>query len=253
MEQHVVVMRHGERRDNVEPLWAARASRRWDPPLTDDGKAYAFKEGRHFLGRYNFSINRVIVSPFLRCLQTANEVVSALRAVDYDPTAMLSSSDVTIDPSKIKVSVEYGLCEMMNSIAIRPEMAPKDGDFGFDVSRCEASLPAGTIDHSTQMVYNELPKWEETVTEARTRYIRVIKALADKYPSENLLLVTHGEGVGTAFSSFKQGCVVYDLDYCGTVHAKRDIFLGQNQSFTAAGDLSYVGHSGILFNEAISN
>lgn len=103
MEQHVVVMRHGERRDNVEPLWAARASRRWDPPLTDDGKAYAFKEGRHFLGRYNFSINRVIVSPFLRCLQTANEVVSALRAVDYDPTAMLSSSDVTIDPSKIKV------------------------------------------------------------------------------------------------------------------------------------------------------
>lgn len=45
---------------------------------------------------------------------------------------------------------------MMNSIAIRPEMAPKDGDFGFDVSRCEASLPAGTIDHSTQMVYNEV-------------------------------------------------------------------------------------------------
>lgn len=29
--------------------------------------------------------------------------------------------------------------------------------------------------------------------EARSRYASVIKALADKYPNENLLLVTHGE------------------------------------------------------------
>jgi broad specificity phosphatase PhoE len=29
--------------------------------------------------------------------------------------------------------------------------------------------------------------------EARSRYASIIKALADKYPHENLLLVTHGE------------------------------------------------------------
>lgn len=52
--------------------------------------------------------------------------------------------------------MEFGLCEMLNSIAIRPEMAPKDGDFGFDLSQCEASLPAGTIDHSPHLVHNKV-------------------------------------------------------------------------------------------------
>ena len=39
----------------------------------------------------------------------------------------------------------------------------------------------------------QLPQWKETVDGARYRYAQVIKTLADKYPSENLLLVTHGK------------------------------------------------------------
>jgi broad specificity phosphatase PhoE len=39
----------------------------------------------------------------------------------------------------------------------------------------------------------QVPKWEESVMDARSRYASIIKALADKYPHENLLLVTHGE------------------------------------------------------------
>lgn len=39
----------------------------------------------------------------------------------------------------------------------------------------------------------QMPQWEETVTDTRVRYEHVFKALADKYPSENLLLVTHGK------------------------------------------------------------
>ena len=38
-----------------------------------------------------------------------------------------------------------------------------------------------------------MPRWEETVLGSRGRYERVIQALADKYPSENLLFVTHGK------------------------------------------------------------
>lgn len=41
----------------------------------------------------------------------------------------------------------------------------------------------------------QLPKWEESVEGCRDRYVKVVKALADKYPSENLLLVTHGTQV----------------------------------------------------------
>lgn len=38
-----------------------------------------------------------------------------------------------------------------------------------------------------------MPRWEETVLGSRSRYENVIQALADKYPRENLLLVTHGK------------------------------------------------------------
>lgn len=38
-----------------------------------------------------------------------------------------------------------------------------------------------------------MPKWEETVLGARTRYVQVIETLSNKYPNENLLLVTHGK------------------------------------------------------------
>ena len=38
----------------------------------------------------------------------------------------------------------------------------------------------------------QLPKWEEPVMVTRARYEQIFKDLADNYPTENLLLVTHG-------------------------------------------------------------
>lgn len=104
--QNVVVMRHGDRIDNFEPLWAATAARPWDPPLAEAGKVRAFCTGRKFRTQLGFPIHRVFVSPFLRCLQTAAEVASALCAVDdvvVDPDRM-TSDGVQIDPSKLKVA-----------------------------------------------------------------------------------------------------------------------------------------------------
>ncbi|GFY92700.1 phosphoglycerate mutase family protein [Actinidia rufa] len=235
MYQNVVVMRHGDRIDNFEPLWAATAARPWDPPLVEGGKVRAFCTGRKLRGQLGFRIHRVLVSPFLRCVQTAAEVVSALCALDHDGVDPnhLTSQGLPIDPSKIKVSIEYGLCEMLNSEAIRPNVAPKDGKFSINISELEAMLPAGTVDHSAQKVYSELPRWEETVTGARARYAQIIKALADKFPAENLLLVTHGEGVGVAFSTFMKDVTVYEVEYCAYSHSRRSISVGDNKSFTA--------------------
>lgn len=104
--QNVIVMRHGDRLDNVVPRWAASAPRPWDPPLADDGRIRAFGTGEQFRKLLGFPIHRVFVSPFLRCLETAAEVVTALCAVDKkssDPND-LTSNGVVIDPSKIKVS-----------------------------------------------------------------------------------------------------------------------------------------------------
>lgn len=146
----------------------------------------------------------------------------------------MNSEGVTIDPSKVKASVEYGLCEMLNKEAIRLEMAPKDRDFGFNIAECEAKLPVGTVDHSVERVYQELPKWEEPVGVARTRYMQIIKALADKYPSENLLLVTHGEGVGVSVSAFMPDrTTVYEVEYCAYSQLQRPFSIGKNNCVTA--------------------
>lgn len=45
---------------------------------------------------------------------------------------------------------------MMNSEAIRNNVAPKDGNWGFDVSEREALLPAGTVDSNAEKVYKEV-------------------------------------------------------------------------------------------------
>lgn len=45
---------------------------------------------------------------------------------------------------------------MMNSRAIKPDVAPKDGIFSFDISNCEAQLPAGMVDDSVEQIYKEV-------------------------------------------------------------------------------------------------
>lgn len=53
-----------------------------------------------------------------------------------------------------------------------------------------------------------MPKWEEFVEGCRERYVKIVKALADKYPTENLLLVTHGKKVSN-----------FLLMYCVKLHS----------------------------------
>jgi len=213
--QNLFVMRHGERMDNYDPEWIASAPRPWDPPLTDDGKKEARKTGER-LRTQGWNITRVICSPFLRCIQTAAEVVTALCAVQDQPLA--------IDPSKVKVSIEYGLCEVMNQFAIRTPPSSPDISWTLDRSELEAILPAGTMDHSVEPVWPELPHWLEKTEKSHERYSTVIQALADKFPRENVLCVTHGEGVGVSVSAFKKDVIVNAVEYCAYSHSQRSIF-----------------------------
>ncbi|KAF7844955.1 phosphoglycerate mutase family protein [Senna tora] len=142
----------------------------------------------------------------------------------------------------MQVSVELGLCEMMSREAINPQIAPKDGNWGFDVSEREAMLPAGTVDNNVKRVYKELPQWEEPVSQTRARYEQIVKDLADDYPTENLLLVTHGEGVGVALSAFLKNATVYEVEYCAYVELKRPIFK-KDQSFRV-GEFEVLTHTG---------
>ncbi|CAN8280219.1 unnamed protein product [Cochlearia groenlandica] len=207
--QNIIVMRHGDRLDHVEPQWVTTAERPWDPPLVQDGKARAFKTGQRINYQNRSKIHRVFVSPFLRCIQTAAEVVAAL-------------SDISsVDNSKLKVAIEYGLCETMNTCAIKNEVVPKDCIFDFTKSDLEAMFPNAIIDHNVDMVYKELPQWGESWESAKCRYVNTLKVLADKYPSENLLLVTHWGGVSAILCKYFKDETKYLVDYCGYVDLRR--------------------------------
>ena len=56
----------------------------------------------------------------------------------------------------LQVSIEFGLSEMLNSMAIRPKVAPKDGKFNFNISDLEAMFPEGMVDHDVDPVYKEV-------------------------------------------------------------------------------------------------
>lgn len=104
MHQNVIVMRHSERLDNVEPLWVSTAARPWDPPLTQSGRVLAFKTGQGIRKSLGFPIHRLFVSPFLRCVQTAAEIVTALSDVN-GAGGSVSHDDISADPSKVKVRI----------------------------------------------------------------------------------------------------------------------------------------------------
>lgn len=69
------ITRHGNRLDFVDPDWAKTAAHPYDPPLSPDGIEQARQTARALR---ETGISRVVSSPFLRCVQTAFEIVDVL-------------------------------------------------------------------------------------------------------------------------------------------------------------------------------
>lgn len=247
--QHLFVMRHGDRMDDADRNWVLTAPRPWDPPLTELGKWRARDVGRR-LRREGWNITRVVCSPFLRCVQTASEAITALCALDTSTEGARTSREVAIDPSKVKVSIEYGLCEVMNSLAIQIRNLPPEGPSTLDLKDLEALLPAGTVDVTVKKLMTKLPNWPETLDAAYERYVETFHAIADMFPKENVLCVTHGEGVGVSVSHFRE-VTVYQVRYCAVSHVQRSVHnlatppaAGKFELLTEPGD-----ESGISFSE----
>jgi broad specificity phosphatase PhoE len=95
-------MRQGERLDNIDPLRASTATRPWDPPLAQAGRIRAFQMGRGIQQSLKYPIHRVFLSPFLHCVQTVVELVSALPTIN-DNLKTNIGGDNFIDNSKVKV------------------------------------------------------------------------------------------------------------------------------------------------------
>ncbi|WP_435064353.1 histidine phosphatase family protein [Halobaculum sp. EA56] len=77
MADVVWAVRHGERRDSVDPEWESTAERPHDPPLTELGRWAAWRVGRR-LADADVGFDAVYASPFLRTVETAAEICDEL-------------------------------------------------------------------------------------------------------------------------------------------------------------------------------
>lgn len=79
MKRNLLVVRHGERIDDVDQDWLKTAKFPSDPPLTQRGRAQASAAGKLIAsqGKWPAPPIAVISSPFRRCIETASAIVQA--------------------------------------------------------------------------------------------------------------------------------------------------------------------------------
>lgn len=160
MSQIVWIARHANRLDFVNPEWFNTAERRYDPPLSADGFLQAQELAERLKGE---RISHIFTSPFLRTVQTANQVAEIL---------------------DLPLKLEWGLCEWLN-----PEWMTEMPE---TQSPQELARKFPRIDlryHSRVM-----PTYPEYDPICLQRAGETARLLADEFSGE-ILLVGHGASV----------------------------------------------------------
>lgn len=159
-QQTVWIARHGNRIDFVNPEWFNSAQRPYDPHLSDDGLTQAKQLANRLVGE---NITHIFSSPFLRTVQTANEVAEVL---------------------DLPLKLDWGLCEWLNPdwMPAMPETLLQE-IMAKTYRRIDLSYTAGT------------PQYPETWEACLKRTGETAQRLAAHFPTENILLVGHGASV----------------------------------------------------------
>ncbi len=157
MSQTVWIARHGNRLDFVDPDWFFRAKHPYDPPLSEDGIIQAKQLGKRLSPE---NIKHIFASPFLRTVQTANQIAEIL---------------------DLSIKIEPGLSEWLN-----PEWMHKEPE-KLSLEELGRIFPRVDITYTN---YNILPNYPETEKELLDRSGKTAKLLTNKY-QEDILLVGH--------------------------------------------------------------
>ena len=160
MSQTVWIARHGNSLDFVNPEWFNTALRRYDPPLSEDGFVQAAELGSRLRAE---KIRHIFASPFLRTIQTANEVAKVLN---------------------VPIKLEAGLGEWQNPdwMSETPEIHPQ--------KFLAQEYPL--IDWEYQSYFH--PTYPENKAEVYRRTAKTIQKLVFDF-SEDILIVGHGVSV----------------------------------------------------------
>lgn len=162
MSRTIWISRHGNRVDFVNPDWGKTADVPTDPGLSPDGITQARLLG---LRLKDEGIRHIFCSPFLRAVETANQVAEIL---------------------DLPIKIEKGLSEWLNSdwYASPPIL------ISLEIKKRMYSR----ID--TTYISKVIPKHPESWDDIRERAARTAEALTKEFEGD-LLLIGHGASVET--------------------------------------------------------
>lgn len=178
----VCIVRHGHRFDFAYPQWFNTALRRYDPPLSALGKIQAQQLG---LELKNESIEHIIVSPFLRTIQTGHIIAEILN---------------------LSIKLEEGLGEWHNPdwMTEKPLIHPPE----------ELRLFYPLIDW--QYRSNLSPIYPETEEIALER-IKKITTILTKQFKGNLLLIGHSITVTGVVQTLLNSPIENPINFCSCI------------------------------------
>ncbi len=161
MPQTVWLARHGNRIDFINPDWFNTAPRRYDPHLSPDGEVQAQELAQRLAAE---KIDRILVSPFLRAIQTAQYIAQHHR---------------------LPLHIEPGLSEWLNGewMDAMPETQSQ--------AELIAQFPAIDCNYAPVLI----PTFPETQEQLLARAGEAARRLVARFPDQNLLFVGHGASV----------------------------------------------------------
>lgn len=121
----IIIVRHSEREDQVNPEFGKTTPRPHDTPLTKNGIQMASKLGSYLAHEYGVHSTKdhpvvVLTSPLLRCVQTSHSVVDAL--LEYHARSAPEKEDHFI-PIYLEPSIMEGATWLMFDMQRNPSVA----------------------------------------------------------------------------------------------------------------------------------
>lgn len=114
----IIIARHSERADHMDPSFARTTPRPHDPPLTDNGVELARKLGVYLAKHYKLDLDKVIIlsSPLVRCVMSARGITAGL--LEATPSASQTTIPTYIEPT-LAEAAQYMLKDMTNNPEVK--------------------------------------------------------------------------------------------------------------------------------------
>lgn len=179
MVDTVWIARHGNRQDFVDPDWMKTAPRPYDPGLSPDGVGQARRLAERLQPE---NIGVIVSSPFLRTVETANQVADLL---------------------DLPIFVEPGLSEWLN-----PEWFPHH-PATLSMGELHARFPRVDLGYSP----HGFPSYPETEDEAMRRAAEAAHAVVKTF-ADPVLFVGHGVSVAGVTVGLDEDAVIRECGLC---------------------------------------